>query len=198
MAVADGATTPAGGAVGALLWSTTVGGYMYWTGTAWLRLRPYTLNAQLTATQLITGITTAVVTGMSYSLPAGGAMDLLAILGGVISATTSGHVIGIQIVNPSGSGGAVTGVYAGEVAVTSAAAATQLFGGGMVSVAAAATTLFEIAGTASVAGTNMARLTAMLKNNSTVPVTVNVTSRTTTAAITNTLQIGSSSRAMVS
>lgn len=198
LAVADGATAPAGGAVGALIWSTTVVGYMYWSGAAWLRLRPYALNSVMTATQIITGITPAVVAGMSYSLPAGGSMDLLAILGGVISATTSGHVIGIQVVNPSGSAGAVSGSFSAEVAVSSAAAATQVFGGGVISVATATTTVFEIAPTTSTSGTNMARFTAMLKNNAAVPVTVSVTSRTTTAAITNTLQIGSSSRALVS
>lgn len=171
---------------------------MYWSGTAWLRLRPYAIHGVLSSTQVITGITPAVVTGMGFSLPAGGSMELLSILGGVISSTTSGHVIGVQVVNPSGSGGTVVGSYAGEVAASSTAAATQLFGGGAISVAAAATAVFEIAATISAAGTNIARLTALLKNNATVPVTVNVTSRTTTAAITNTLQIGSSARANIS
>jgi len=39
LAVAAGATTPAGGAIGSLAWSTTTGSPVVWDGTAW-RLHP--------------------------------------------------------------------------------------------------------------------------------------------------------------
>lgn len=157
-------------------------------------------HAVLTATQANNTTTEQTLTGHTFTIPPGKAARIDGILIFTSAATTTGAFYGVQVTQGAGANGNAVGSWLAYVNISSAATATGLADGDVFNLAGGASTPAGagVLGTATVAGNNSARLSCIVKNNSTnVTTTVNIRFRSeTTSAIT--AQIGTSASCIVS
>lgn len=155
-------------------------------------------SARLTATQANSTVTPAVLTGHTFTIPAGKTALIQANLAATAAATATGIALGIRVAQGAGANGNAQGSWFATVALTSAAAATALEDGDVYNVAAGANALGEVLGTASTAGNNAASATAVVRNTSTnVNTTVTIEFRSEVAGSAVTAQIGTSATAVI-
>lgn len=155
-------------------------------------------SARLTTTQANSTVTPAVLTGHTFTIPPGKTALINAILIATAAATTTGIAIGIRVAQGAGANGVARGAWNNDVALTSAAAATSLTDGDVYNVAAGANALGEVLGTATTAGNNYARGTAIVRNESTnVNTTITIEFRSEVAGSAVTAQIGTSATCIV-
>lgn len=152
----------------------------------------------LTATQTNSTITPAVLTGCTFTIPAGGTLSLQAILIATAAAVTTGVALGVRVTQPAGASAAAIGACKSYVGLAAAASATGLEFGNNFNVAAGSNALVEILGTASTAGNQAAMANAIIKNQAAAHVTtVTVEFRSEVAASAVTAQIGTSAAAVL-
>lgn len=152
----------------------------------------------LTATQVNSTVTPAVLTGCTFTLTPGQSMTLVANLIFTAAATTTGGALGVRVAQAISANANATGSAVGYVNLSNAAAATGLSDGDRFDVAANTNAFFEILGTATTAGNNSARIEAIVWNRSTnVNTTVTVEFRSEVAASAVTAQIGSGAVAVI-
>lgn len=152
----------------------------------------------LTATQVNSTTTPAVLTGCTFTLTPGQSLTLSANLIFTAAATTTGGALGVRVAQAASANANATGSAVGYVNLTSAASATGLCDGDVFNVAGGANSLFAVVGTATVAGNNAARIEAVVWNQSTnVNTTVTVEFRSEVAGSAVTAQIGSGAVAII-
>lgn len=152
----------------------------------------------LTATQVNSTTTPAVLTGCTFTLTPGQTMTLVANLIFTAAATTTGAAIGVRVAQAASADANATGSAVGYVNLSSSAVATGLSDGDAYNVAANTNSLFQILGTATTAGNNSARIEAIVWNRSTnVDTTVTVEFRSEVAGSAVTAQIGSGAVAVI-
>lgn len=111
-----------------------------------------TVYAKTSADETNSTVTPQVLTGFTFTIPAGKTLKLDYQGLGYTVATTTGVVIGARISQPAGANGNAQGNVVCEQSISSGAAASALKSGRDMNVAANANSLFEIVGTA-VSGT---------------------------------------------
>ena len=134
--------------------------------------------------------TPAVITGFTFTIPAGKKMKLDYQGLGYSAATTTGVCIGARISQPSGANGNAQGSVVCEQSISSGAAASALKSGRDMNVAANANSLFELVGTA-VSGTgssarHFGQIGVMIENKATnadTTVTIEFRSETNGTAV---------------
>jgi hypothetical protein len=155
-------------------------------------------SAILTATQANSTVTPAVLTGHTFTIPAGKTLTLTSQLIFTAAAITTGAGYGIRVTQPTGANGNAQGSWYAQVELSSAATALGVADGDVFNVAANTNSLGEVLGTASVAGNNSAALQAVIKNQATnVSTTVTIEFRSEVAASAVTAQIGTSASGIV-
>ncbi len=157
-------------------------------------------SAVLTATQANSSSTNpTVLTGHSWTVPAGKSISLDSILVATSAATTTGICHGIRIEVPAGiTSGAIRGAWFGYTNLSSAAAATGLADGESVNITSSMTVDYINVGTATTAGNNSSFLTCSFFNTSNVDIVVSVLFRTEVNASAVTAQIGTSAMGTIS
>lgn len=154
------------------------------------------LGAAISATQSNSTTTPVAITGLSFSLPAGGKALLNSQALATLAATTTGLVYGFEVV-AAGTTGSVEGAWFAVVNQSNAAAANAFSDGDAVAVAAGATTAYTTTANNSTAGNNGATLSASLFNNTDAACTVNLVFATEVAASAAVIQPGTSFTALV-
>jgi len=159
---------------------------------------PTLAKSILSATQVNSTVTPAVLTGCTFTLTPGQSLTLDAILIFTSAATTTGGALGVRVAQAAGASANALGAAHGYVNLSNAAAATGLADGDNFNVAAGANALFEVLGTQTTAGDNAAHLKALVINlaaahNTTV--TVEFRSEVNGSAVT--AQIGSGAVALI-
>lgn len=156
-------------------------------------------SAFLVATQANTTVTPAVLTGHTFTIPAGKSAVITGNLIFTAAAVTTGGAYGIRVAQGAGANANAIGAWSVSVTLTSAAAATNLVDGDVFNVAAGTNALGEVLGTATGAGNNAATLNAVIKNtatNAVTTVTIEFRSEVATSAVT--AQIGSGTVVVIS
>lgn len=151
----------------------------------------------LSGTQANSTVTPAVMTGCTFTIPAGKSLTLTANLVATSAAITTGICFGVRVAQAASASANATGSVAITVGQSSAALA-PLMDGDIFNVAGGANAYVECVGANTVAGNNPATLQAIIKNNSNnVSTTVTVEFRSEIAASAITAQIGSGAFAIV-
>lgn len=146
-----------------------------------------TVFAHLAADETNSTVTPQVITGFTFTIPAGKKLKLDYQGLGYSVATTTGVCVGARISQPTGANGNAQGSVVAEQAVSSGAAASALKSGRDMNVAANANSLFEIVGTA-VSGTgaiarHFCQIGVMIENKATnASTTVTIEFRSEVAA----------------
>ena len=156
-------------------------------------------SARLTATQTNATVTPAVLTGHTFTIPAGKTALIEATLVCQCATTTNGFALGIRVAQGAGANGNAIGSWHITTNINPAAAATALEDGDVYNVAAAANTIGEVLGTdVTTANTNVgSRGTAIVRNTSTNAVTTVTIEFRSEAAVAVVAQIGTSATCIV-
>jgi len=153
-------------------------------------------GAAISATQTNGTTTPAVVTGLSFNLPAGAKAQLTSQGAATLAAITTGLVYGFRVA-AGGSTGSVVGSWAVIVNQQNASAANAQTDADVVTVAAGATADFTVIGPNSTAGNNGAALQATLFNNTDAACTVSIVFASEVGGSNAVLQPGTSFTALV-
>ena len=158
-------------------------------------------HAVLTTTQTNTTTTEATLTGHTFTIPPGKVARIDGILVFTGASTIRGAFYGVQVTQGAGANGNAVGSWYAYVNVSSAAAATGLSDGDVFNLAGGESTPTGagVVGTNTTSGNNSARLSCIVKNNSTnADTTVNITFRSEVAGSAVTAQIGTSASCIIS
>jgi hypothetical protein len=141
----------------------------------------------------------ALLTGHTFTIPAGKSAVITGNLIFTAAAITTGAGYGVKVAQATGANGNAIGSWSIEIGVTSAAAATGIRDGDVFNVAANTNASANVSSNASVAGNNWATLNVIIKNNATnVATTVTIEFQSKVASSAVIAQIGTGAVAVIS
>ena len=158
------------------------------------------LSAVLTDTQTNSTVTPAILTDHTFTIPPGKTANIQGILVFTSAGTIKGAFYGVRVTQGAGANGNAVGSWRAYVNISSAATANGLADGDVFNLAGGESTPAGagVLGTATVAGNNSAKLSCIIKNNSTnANTTVNIMFRSEVAGSAVTAQIGTSASCIV-
>ena len=157
-----------------------------------------TKKSFLTVTQASTIVTPTVLTGHTFTIPAGKTAQIQSIIIFTSAVTTTGILHGIRVANPSGANANAIGSVYNSVNLASTALANCLHDGDAFNVAQNTNAIVQIIGTATTAGNNASILNANIFNQSTntiLTVTIEFASEIATSAVT--CQVGTGATCII-